>query len=181
MNTDLLNLCSRVYGDLDRASDSALNEIPESLRKILGPLSCKGVKPGQPAFTDAVNNFIDAGDGQQEVCEPLPEVKPLAAVEKEEYDLLPLDLWDNKRQTVVPADGYEIDQWDRPHGTGGQGRKRGPLARQKFWRKTKDGKHQFFHGYRLSIQGRRKWVTDRSLSLARFNAERKRDGQDGYF
>jgi hypothetical protein len=116
--------------------------------------------------------------------EPIAEAQP-AYLESpipaaEEYDLLPFDLYDRRRQEALPIDGYKIDQWDRPHGTGGQRRKRGALTRQRFWRKTKDGKKQFFHGYRMTIRGKRKWVTDRSLSLARFNAERKRDGQDSY-
>jgi hypothetical protein len=106
---------------------------------------------------------------------------PTGPADIENYDLLPFDLWDNKRQTVVPAEGYSIDKEACPHGTEGARRKRGPLSHQRFWRKTKTGKRQFFHGYRMTIKGKRKWVTDRSLALARFNAERKRDGQDSYF
>src|SRR5262249_38898305 len=113
--------------------------------------------------------------------EPDEERGP-AVVEKataDEYDLIPFELWNRKTKTTFPVEGYQVDQHGRPHGAKGRGRKRGHLEKSMFWRRErKEGKLKFFHGYRLTIGGKRKWVTDKSLSLARFNAVKKRDGTE---
>ena len=103
------------------------------------------------------------------------------AVESEDYDLLPFEIYDYKSGRLIPVEGYEIDQRCCPHGTGGQRRKRGPLTHLHFWRKqSKTDSPKFFHGYRLTIGGKQKRVTDKTLSLARYNAERKRWGEEEF-
>jgi hypothetical protein len=94
--------------------------------------------------------------------------------ESEDYDLLPFEVYDPKLERAVPATGYALDQHCRPHGIGGRRRKRGPLAHQHGWRTRKGQKPHFFNGYWLTLNGRRRRVTDRSLAIARYDAERKR-------
>jgi hypothetical protein len=177
MNTPDFEQIKQLYRDLnaDDATDETINAVCRRLDQLVSSKCLEAMddlEPGPTFDVDLQRVFSKfyPDSPVQESSSPI-----------EEFDLLPFDLYDRRRQEALPIDGYEIDQWDRPHGTGGQRRKRGALTRQRFWRKTKDGKKQFFHGYRMTIRGKRKWVTDRSLSLARFNAERKRDGQDSYF
>lgn len=124
--------------------------------------------------TESLLQYVKESAVQVEAEEPKLE----AAEPAEEYDLLPFEIWDPKLQRAVPATGYQIDQYCRPHGSGGRRRKRGPLAHQHNWFSKGKDDARFFHGYVLTINGRRRRVTAYSLALARYHAERKRSNDE---
>jgi len=82
----------------------------------------------------------------------------------EDLDLLP---WPG-------FDGYSLDRWARPHGTGGKGRKKGPLTLDKKWHGKKGEKLEFKFGYRPYLNGSQVFRSQRTVTLARHNAERAR-------
>jgi hypothetical protein len=69
--------------------------------------------------------------------------------------------------------GYGLDSWGRPHGIGGQRRKRGPLAAVLRWKPRKKGqKPRFIYGYQLSVGGKRVFKSALTCGIARWNAQR---------
>jgi len=92
-------------------------------------------------------------------------------VPKDESDLLPF----------AGFEGYALDAWGRPHGTGGQGRKRGPLAAIRQWKPRKGRKAQFMFGYRLCLNGERVFRSALTCAIARSNAEKLRKSAPANF
>jgi hypothetical protein len=67
---------------------------------------------------------------------------------------------------------YTLDGWGRPHGAGGQGQKRGPLAAIRQWKLQSGQPPKFIYGYRLYRDGERVFKSALVCAMARSNAER---------
>ena len=66
---------------------------------------------------------------------------------------------------------YFLDSWARPHGPGGQGKRRGPLAAIKQWKPRKGEKPRFIFGYSLYRGGERVFKSALTCGMARLAAE----------
>lgn len=142
--------------------------IPRRVRELYGQLESELGEDGWQALQD----FLEADETSKAVVEETPPVAESSPGEK--YDLLPFEIWVPELEKTVPAVGYMIDEFCRPHGASGRRRKRGPLKHQHGWRRTKGDAPKFFNGYALTLGGRQRRVTDRSLAMARHDAEKKR-------
>jgi hypothetical protein len=78
---------------------------------------------------------------------------------------------------IANLDGYSVDPHGRVYADKRPGRKAGPLALDKFFRKKGEAR-QFVCGYRVRVGDKRKRFTPNYMAMARFFAEQKWMNED---